>query len=62
MVQVSNVGFETFGKKDSLKFYELENGKVRKMEVKVPLSGKFKNLLNLTHSDGRKIETREEIK
>jgi hypothetical protein len=61
MVQVSNVGFETFGKKDSLKFYGFEqDGKVRKMEVKVPLSGKFKNLLNLV-IDGRKVETRERL-
>ncbi|HPT89366.1 MAG TPA: hypothetical protein PLY84_03185, partial [Bacilli bacterium] len=43
-------------------FYGYEqDGKVRKMEVKIPLSGKFKNLLNLIHSDGRKIETRERL-
>lgn len=61
MVQVSNVGFETFGKKDSLKFYGYEqDGKVRKMEVKIPLSGKFKNLLNLV-IDGKKVETRERL-
>jgi len=35
MVQVSNVGFETFGKKDSLKFYGYEqDGKVRKIKNK----------------------------
>ena len=67
MVQVSNVGFETFGKKDSLKFYGYEqDGKVRKMEVKIPLSGKFKNLLNLNYINTKgevqgKIESRERL-
>jgi predicted NAD-dependent protein-ADP-ribosyltransferase YbiA (DUF1768 family) len=64
MVQVSNVGFEDYGTTNSLKFYDLEttkNGtKVRKMEVKIPLSGKFKNLLNIV-IDGQKVETRERL-
>ena len=47
LVQVSNVGFESLEDGKGLKFYSLENGKVRKMQVKVPLTGKFKNLLNL---------------
>ena len=60
LVQVSNVGFESLEDGKGLKFYSLENGKVRKMQVKIPLTGKFKNLLNLV-IDGQKVGTRERL-
>ena len=60
IVQVSNVGFESLEDGKGLKFYSLENGKVRKMQVKIPLTGKFKNLLNLV-VDGQKVGTRERL-
>jgi hypothetical protein len=60
IVQVSNVGFESLEDAKGLKFYSLENGKVRKMQVKIPLTGKFKNLLNLV-VDGQKVGTRERL-
>lgn len=60
MVQVSSVGFETYnedGSTNKLRFYNLEGQNVRKMEVKVPLTGDFKNLLNLIAEDGERIGT-----
>jgi hypothetical protein len=62
LVQVSSVGFEDLETGKGLKFYTFKQGDIqaRKMEVKVPLTGKFKNLLNLV-IDGEKVGTRQRL-
>lgn len=63
LVQVSGVGFEKQGvETDSkLKFYRQSGGVTQAMEVKIPLQGKFKELLKLKHNDGADIRTLERL-
>jgi hypothetical protein len=73
LVQVSSSGFEKprFTKpteEDELKygtnglaFYDVIDGKITPMQVKIALQGDFLKLLALTHTDGNKILTRERL-
>jgi hypothetical protein len=73
LVQVSSSGFEKprFTKPteeellkygtNGLAFYDVVNGKITAMQVKVALQGDFIKLLALTHTDGNKILTRERL-
>ena len=73
LVQVSSSGFEKskFTKPteeellkygtNGLAFYDVVNGKITAMQVKVALQGDFLKLLALTHTDGNKILTRERL-
>jgi hypothetical protein len=73
LVQVSSSGFEKprFTKPtdeellkygtNGLAFYDIVNGKITAMQVKVALQGDFLKLLALTHTDGKKILTRERL-
>jgi len=51
---------EEFGSND-LRSYEIENGKIRSMEVKIALQGDFLRLLKLKHTDGSEIRTRNRL-
>ena len=63
LVQVSGVGFEKQGvETDSkLKFYRKAGEITEPMEVKIPLQGPYKELLKLTHSDGKAIGTLDRL-
>ena len=73
LVQVSGSGFEQprFTKPtdeellkygtNGLAFYDIVNGKITPMQVKIALQGDFLKLLALTHTDGKKIITRERL-
>jgi hypothetical protein len=73
LVQVSSSGFEKprFTKPtdeellkygtNGLAFYDVVNGKITPMQVKIALQGDFLKLLALTHTDGNKILTRERL-
>ena len=73
LVQVSSSGFEKprFTKPtdeellkygtNGLAFYDIVNGKITAMQVKIALQGDFLKLLALTHTDGNKILTRERL-
>jgi hypothetical protein len=75
LIQVAGSGFESQRatnptkeqveeyKGDDLLFYRKDpiTGENLPMQVKVALQGKFKNLLGLTHPDGKKINTRERL-
>ena len=63
LVQVSGVGFEKQGvETDSkLKFYRKAGEITEPMEVKIPLQGPYKELLKLTHSDGKVIGTLDRL-
>lgn len=71
MVQVSSAGFEKYTKPtdaqveqygtNGLRFYHLQDGVTQSMQVKVPLTGDFKNLLYFEHTDGNRIETLERL-
>lgn len=45
---------EKYGDND-LNFYEVVDGRIQPMEVKIALTGQWKSLLNLTHPDGQNI-------
>jgi hypothetical protein len=73
LVQVSSSGFEKpkftnptdeellkYGT-NGLAFYDIVNGKITPMQVKIALQGDFLKLLALTHTDGKKIITRERL-
>lgn len=67
MVQVSGAGFEKYTKptdaqvsqygSNGLRFYHLKDGKTQAMQVKVPLTGDFANLVHFLHTDGKAIGT-----
>ena len=73
LVQVSSSGFEKprFTKpteEDELKygtnglaFYDVVNGKITPMQVKIALQGDFLKLLALSHTDGKKIVTLDRL-
>jgi len=73
LVQVSSSGFENPkftnpSKEDLLKygtnglaFYDVVNGKITPMQVKVALQGDFLKLLLTTHVDGKKVGTLERL-
>lgn len=70
MVQGSGLGYEKLTKPtdidllkygtNGLRFYHIANGKVRKMQVKLPLTGDFKHLFNFSWN-GTKIGTLETL-
>ncbi len=71
MIQVAGSGFEKYEKPtdaqveeygtNGLRFYHVKDGKTRSMQVKVPLTGEFENLLYFKHNDGEKIGNRERL-
>lgn len=75
LIQVASTGFEkpnTFNKQASkeaaakygsndLAFYEVQDGRITAMEVKIALAGQWKALLYLMGTDGQPIRTRERL-